>query len=459
MHSSFISTKWALTWYILFSCTFAHSMENFWVEKVLDPSIEFRQADNVLIKAYLENKFAGLRSEPFPTPEGNAKTACEKYIAPIERVSDGRERVRDATQFPFYCIAHVMRASSNNEIFDETSSTGFLIGPHHLLMTAHSVYKESEFEKYGVAYSFRFGLNSFDKQFANKEKPFPVAQAARVLIPRAYIEAREKDANAPVADSDFAILDYDFALIILKESVGFQKGWFGCIFPSDTTLLAETITLVSYPSDLPLIENNKDTDYNRALDREQGFQQWASSGRAKSVTDETIYYPMMTAKNSSGCPIYITGHNGLPYAIGVHSQSESKQGWLGNLFGWGPGRSGVRFTESKFHHLMDAIGQTGMIIIAIPKSPSNPALLINFQKELLRRQQEQELNEKNRKEWRNYDLEWYRDEPVSIQELHIKASELAEHDAKHQEVKRLQTDFMQKWAALKTQSSEKIDVK
>lgn len=112
---------------------------------------------------------------------------------------------------------------------DDYGGSGVMVGPHHLLTCGHNVYhfnKNKFFEEISVYIALDGEAAPFDKVKATKS----------------YVFKSWKDRG----DQQF-----DMALLILDQSIGYDTGWGGLLSTSDEELAQEKVNITGYPGGEP----------------------------------------------------------------------------------------------------------------------------------------------------------------------------------------------------------------
>lgn len=212
---------------------------------------------------------------------------------------DGRTLVTNTTHWPYLCHAQVSMDFSGIEY----GGSGIMVGPHHLLTAGHNVY-DHKTKNWVNNISVHPGLNDLIA-------PLGEIKATRVYTFKDWVEKQDPD--------------YDIALIVLAQSVGYETGWSGLLSLNDPNLSKEKVHITGYPGD-------------------KGFKQmWTMSHTIKTFSSERFYYEIDTFGGQSGSGVWINKW-GSPYVLGVHTQGE------GELY---KGNSGVRLSKSKFESVIN----------------------------------------------------------------------------------------------------------
>ncbi|HPE84728.1 MAG TPA: trypsin-like serine protease, partial [Chlamydiales bacterium] len=199
-----------------------------------------------------------------------------------ERLSlrnDRRTRVQDSARYPNSINVHLSTSFNDRN----SGGSGAMVGPHHILTTAHNVYdvrSQSWAERITVCPGRNGDLAPFGK----------------VTVDRAYIFSdwtKKTDRG------------FDIALLILSESVGEYTGWAGVVSTSDNEIQTETVQITGYPSD-------------------KGFKElWRMQNKVNTCKTEEFDYAMDdTYPRQSGSPIWVEKF-GQAHIIGVHTLEEN----------------------------------------------------------------------------------------------------------------------------------------
>lgn len=157
--------------------------------------------------------------------------------------------------------------------------TGTLIGPKHVLTAAHCVYS---FETRGFLESVIF-TPAQNKNF----RPYGSFKVRHIFMPKLYEQVTS--------------VQYDYALLVLEENVGFELGWLG--FRPLNELGKEEISIVGYPGDKEFATS------------------WKVDCPAREFREYGLSYKCDTFGGMSGSAILSYPHETAkwPVVMGVHS--------------------------------------------------------------------------------------------------------------------------------------------
>ena len=247
-------------------------------------------------------KAAALKSI-YPPPHYNViKTLCKRPIEPLlqsakkspsqqpikeaqrltSETGDGRERIEKTAEWPN--SVHGLVAVD----FDNTRcwGTGILIGPNIVLTAAHNLY---DFDKriYAKLETMQFlpGING-------QQLPFGFVEVEQYFISPNYITERTED----------------YAILILKEPIGYETGYFGlaCLEPEE--LVHKVIHLYGYP-------------YDKVASKPNTYEMWGTKGMIADINIDrgAITYFIETSSGQDGSGIWYQEGEDF-YVCGVHVQ-------------------------------------------------------------------------------------------------------------------------------------------
>ncbi|BDA51220.1 probable glutamyl endopeptidase [Coccomyxa sp. Obi] len=144
---------------------------------------------------------------------------------------DNRVQVTNTVQFPFSAVGELtgQLGTSNRGL----ECTGTLIGPKHVVTAAHCVYDINDSHQYVASINFAPGQNGNAQPYGQLEW-----SSVRVLS-----QFTSQASYTPTA------MDYDFALITLKDS-GASAGYMGMDYGNGGTVTLN-LTTAGYPGEKP----------------------------------------------------------------------------------------------------------------------------------------------------------------------------------------------------------------
>lgn len=245
----------------------------------------------------------------------------EKILNVMSPSKDERKRVRETTVWPHRFYGQLSLYFKEGEY----QGSGVLVGPQHMLTSAHNVYnlKTNEFIK-GV--KARFALNK-------DQAPYGEVAGVRVYIDQRYIHSGDRQ--------------YDFALIVLDKPVGYKIGSVGLMSLPDNKIIGQKISITGYPSD------------------KGGKQMWTTQSKVKSVDSNSITcLENMPGQNGSFICVEKLGN---PYLVGILTLGDGP---------FSAGNTGIRMSQNKLRMIYEKwIAETNQFKNAIvaPIQPLAPS--------------------------------------------------------------------------------------
>lgn len=193
------------------------------------------------------------------------------------------------------------------------SGSGVLIGPRHLLTAGHNIYgkdpEKKHYNEWAKSISVHLGRN--------KNEGFKKRNVIKIYTFEEWVQKGDNE--------------FDLALLILDETIGYETGWAGlAALPNDALKNMEAkFKVTGYPGDCPL-EGAKE---------EKGKIMMFHKNNLNTIENEILTYDIDTFKGQSGSGIWVN-INKMPYIVGIHTKG-------GNKF-----NSGVRISKNKFDEII-----------------------------------------------------------------------------------------------------------
>lgn len=222
--------------------------------------------------------------------------------------SDGRGQVSSTTR-PYNTVGYL-----NMNFTDGYGSRGsaFMVAPNVAITAGHMVYSE----EHGTADNGTLapGRNS-------SGTPYGTATVKQFIAPTMWAE--NHDTN------------YDWAILILYENIGYDSGWVGYRWYHDYSACVNLpVEITGYPK---YVNNGSTVQYNP----------FAMKGSITSATDSRLWYTIDTSGGNSGGPIW--GADDW-YVVGVHTNGGTTS------------NSGSRMNEFMYTTVVETIQNQGWTV-------------------------------------------------------------------------------------------------
>lgn len=254
--------------------------------------------DNIWIKSYTPAKTTELNLSSFELPVIGQSDKKEQ-VNNNDTINE-QDYVVDTNKWPYLFHALLSIKYDNNT---QVLGGGALIGPHHMLTSAHNVFCKKH-KGWAVDISVYLGIKD---DLCN----FGEIKAKRIYT---FSQWREEENQ-----------DYNLALISLDRSIGFTNGWCGVLCSNDADLSRMKHNITSY---------QEKGGYNRMLN---------VCPTLYSLNEEHLYYEINDKPIQEGSCIWAT-QGGIPYIIGIHNTLSCKEGDFS---------SGVRISKTKIQKISD----------------------------------------------------------------------------------------------------------
>ncbi|MDX1663404.1 MAG: trypsin-like peptidase domain-containing protein, partial [Candidatus Promineifilaceae bacterium] len=161
--------------------------------------------------------YIGSRTRGAAAPSWGVQGAPPHEVEGWSNGVDSRIRLTSTTNWPWRTIAHF----SNN-------CSGALVGPRHILTAAHCVNKRGTNQWY--SFTVTPGRNLLQTPYGDSTmspNPQPGDGFRWYFTPSRWRSSQYSDANC--AGNCYAATEWDWALIIIPEHLGYQTGWMGYV--------------------------------------------------------------------------------------------------------------------------------------------------------------------------------------------------------------------------------------
>ena len=242
----------------------------------------------------------------------------------VEDVRIDGVRNYNTTAYPYICFCYI-RAYYKSKPQYVTLGSGVAVGPLHVLTAAHTLVDDKG--EWVESLTVQFALNEH-------QQPFEQMAGTRVYIPEEYFgEFRQR---------------YDYALIILDQSIETRIGWLGLFYALGPAALANReIHVTGYPS-------------FRVTE-----QMWTLQKKIKTISPQRLFYDVDSYGGNSGGPIWgyfkLQGNRGgageCPLVMGIHTHNIELE-IARQTFGT---KAGVRLTKENFDQLIRWIRVNGAL--------------------------------------------------------------------------------------------------
>ena len=318
-----------------------------WTELKLKRGVEYRK------KKSLDPTLVQLQNYLLTTPYVPENTRAQTQYSENQRRPVPSAAIEE-TNFRYIC-----QISAKIEGDAPWCTSGGIVGPCHVVTTAHGIMDEGQAATEVVC---TFGLDR-QKSLSGPRK------ASRVFIPTRYSELTRLIYLCIELDKELEILcnryganeysqemldnlrelksyreerrKYDIAFIVLDKPIGLSFGRCGMVCARDEDLRNLPFTISGFP-----------------LDPGNCEQLFSSAATAVRVEQRQIFHNAQTSGAQSGSPL-ITMVNNRPYVLGVHVAGAQYPDL----------RSAVRLSENLFRDLVHLMEKTWEII---PEEDSNP---------------------------------------------------------------------------------------
>lgn len=207
---------------------------------------------------------------------------------------DLRDPIEDATIEPYRSICY-LKLFYNGE---DSAGTGFLIGPNLMLTAGHNVFNDLTNDGIRNPH-FSERIEVYPGASANENEDDVISPYGPIVVETVYVQKNYRELSIAHSNDRF---DYDWAICVLKDNIGYELGWFDISITSNTIINSQ-INVTGYPGD-------------------KNGNMYEAVGTVVEVDEYCFFYDADTLEGSSGSPVFV--ENDSTYTVkGIHTSAGS----------------------------------------------------------------------------------------------------------------------------------------
>lgn len=207
---------------------------------------------------------------------------------------DLRNPIEDATIEPYRSICY-LKLFYNGEDY---GGTGFLIGPNLMLTAGHNVFNDLSNDGIRNPH-FSERIEVYPGASANENEDDVISPYGPIVVETVYVQKNYRELSIAHSNDRF---DYDWAICVLEDNIGYELGWFDISITSNTIINSQ-INVTGYPGD-------------------KNGNMYEAVGTVVEVNEYCFSYDADTLGGNSGSPVFV--ENDSTYTVkGIHTSGSS----------------------------------------------------------------------------------------------------------------------------------------